>query len=213
MENKAKILIGLVVIGIILLIQVTPIKCYLKDKTYCEQDSDCICSGNGCFVGNMRYYNSCVNKDYGCVDLCGGWFQSPVACIENHCTLNYPEPHWIPEDCEKKLQDGDEDARDVCYAKTIEKMANKDFDKAMSICENIKTEWIDTGFARNECYVKVASASIDDKNITRALLACDKLLGGGHGGFVFIIKNISVMTIDECRKAVTITLNKTGEEL
>jgi len=48
--------------------------CQIPNPTYCENDSDCMCSTNPCFLGNMGYFDKCIPDKStlgGCPDACG----------------------------------------------------------------------------------------------------------------------------------------------
>lgn len=64
--------------------------CDATDPKLCKTDQDCICIENtGCFMGNKDYYQECVDKTGACRDLCVGWEQKPVKCINNKCSISY----------------------------------------------------------------------------------------------------------------------------
>lgn len=60
------------------------------DARFCSSDDDCICSEEGCFVGNREYFKSCLNeteKSRTCLDLCSGWGQKLPQCKNNRCVV------------------------------------------------------------------------------------------------------------------------------
>jgi hypothetical protein len=63
-----------------------------SNPKYCEKDDDCICSTNPCFLGNKKYFETCIaNKtNVICLDACG--FGPPeiefkMICENNECKL------------------------------------------------------------------------------------------------------------------------------
>ncbi len=70
------------------------IVCDTTDPKYCKNDGDCICASAqtkypGCFIGNKDYYEKCKDKSSSCFDLCEGWGQPLVKCVNNKCTNRY----------------------------------------------------------------------------------------------------------------------------
>lgn len=65
--------------------------CSKIDSKSCKKDYDCICGGkdmfsNECFLGNVDYYEKCVDKNKECPDFCRGitgWLK--IKCINNRC--------------------------------------------------------------------------------------------------------------------------------
>ncbi|MFH0929088.1 MAG: hypothetical protein V1818_01880 [Candidatus Aenigmatarchaeota archaeon] len=51
-----------------------PKSCPILNPSYCEVDSDCMCSTTPCFLGNKEYFEKCVpDKSVlgSCLDACG----------------------------------------------------------------------------------------------------------------------------------------------
>ncbi len=67
------------------------IVCGVSDPLSCENDSDCICAGDGsqyhgCFSGNRSYYEKCEDKAVDCADYCQGWGRPNIHCVEGRCS-------------------------------------------------------------------------------------------------------------------------------
>ncbi len=65
--------------------------CGVSDPLSCEDDSDCICAGDGsqyhgCFSGNRAYYEKCEQKEIDCTDYCQGWGKPNIRCVEGRCS-------------------------------------------------------------------------------------------------------------------------------
>lgn len=65
--------------------------CGVSDPLSCEDDSDCICAGDGsryhgCFSGNRAYYEKCEQKEADCTDYCQGWGRPNTRCVEGRCS-------------------------------------------------------------------------------------------------------------------------------
>jgi hypothetical protein len=63
---------------------------------FCEKDGDCICGGidrttGECFIGNLKYYGSCVDKTKDCPDFCSGITgKMRLRCEKNSCVQYMP---------------------------------------------------------------------------------------------------------------------------
>lgn len=76
------------------------LQCYLMEKDYCKEDSDCVCRKNPNFFGSEEYYNLCINTTKE--ENVWGHFcdRQPSACINSHCSSDYPKNDWTLRDCE-----------------------------------------------------------------------------------------------------------------
>jgi len=66
------------------------IDCSTMEPKYCEKNEDCVCMDNGCFLGNKKYYDECVDKSQVCYDFCYGWGQPTPTCVAQRCVMRYP---------------------------------------------------------------------------------------------------------------------------
>ena len=70
--------------------------CDRAAANFCEKDGDCVCGGKDlatgeCFIGNIEYYGSCVDKTKDCPDFCSGITgEMRLKCEKNSCVQYMP---------------------------------------------------------------------------------------------------------------------------
>ncbi len=108
----------------------------------CNVDAECICEDAGDF--NKIYYNYCADKNVIVSDSCGGvGGPRPVACVDHVCTLSYPQPGWMFEQCDELTS---EETRIVCKNELA--FDKSETEQSEDFCELVKPE---SDFNRTDC--------------------------------------------------------------
>lgn len=176
MKNK-KLLIGFLVVGVILIIgwwvlniyQVNTCANLEKNVNNCDDDSDCICTNKGCFLGNIEYYELCIDKSLQCEDFCG-WAGAPAACINQNCTIDYPKNGWGYKDCDKLTSNETQNfCKEVIIGWIIEDMHRQD---DITICNQIEDEAMKVE-CKDEYYSRYAEKN-KDPELCQKIISKDK---------------------------------------